>query len=52
MTPIEQILFLDAQRAPERRCLHCDGCVYPPEYHCIRCERGEEDDLNGIEPLL
>lgn len=52
MTPIEQVLFLDAQCARERRCPRCDGCVYPPSYYCIYCERGGYDDFDGTEPVL
>ena len=32
-------LINDPQTVPEKRCPLCDGCVYPPSYFCIRCER-------------
>ena len=29
----------DPQCHPEKRCIRCGSCVYPPGYRCIRCER-------------
>lgn len=39
MSHIESVLLTDPQRCREKRCSRCGACVYPPEYHCIRCER-------------
>lgn len=39
MAQIETLLLADPQRKQEKFCPACGGCVYPPEYHCIRCER-------------
>lgn len=40
MDRLQSNLFIDPQCRPEKRCPVCGGCVYPPTYHCIRCERG------------
>lgn len=44
MKNLEPILFSDPQRQPEKRCPYCGGCVYPPSFFCIRCERRDDDD--------
>lgn len=36
---MKPILLTDPQRRPEKRCTLCGGCIYPPGYRCIRCER-------------
>jgi uncharacterized OB-fold protein len=36
---IEPTLYIDPQTLPEKACPVCGGAVYPPGYHCIRCER-------------
>lgn len=38
-TGIESTLYIDIQQLPHRLCPVCGGAVYPPGYHCIRCER-------------
>lgn len=52
MDKIEPGLYADPQRQRERRCPVCDGCVYPPTYFCIRCERGKQDDTTADQPRL
>lgn len=52
MEKIEPILYLDPQCRREKRCPICDGCVYPPGYHCIRCERRRPNDPCRTEPML
>ena len=39
MYPQKPILITDPQCRPEKRCSLCGSCIYPPGYHCIRCER-------------
>ena len=41
MCHIESVLLTDPQRRREKRCTRCGGCVYPPGYRCIRCERSQ-----------
>lgn len=41
----------DPQTRNERRCPVCDGCVYPPSFYCIRCER-RAHDASRIKPKL
>ena len=37
---IEPTLYIDPQRVPTTHfCSRCGGAIYPPGYHCIRCER-------------
>ena len=39
ISAIEQILYIDPQQLPSKPCPICGGAVYPPGYHCIRCEK-------------
>ena len=39
MSPIDTTMPTDPQCSREKRCPRCRGCIYPPTYHCIRCER-------------
>jgi uncharacterized OB-fold protein len=40
MEKIEEILYIDPQQQqPGGKCRLCDAIVYPPGYHCPRCER-------------
>jgi hypothetical protein len=41
MCPTKPMLLTDPQCRPEKQCILCGGCVYPPGYHCIRCERSQ-----------
>ena len=39
MCPIDTTMTNDPQCRREKRCCRCGGCIYPPTYYCIRCER-------------
>ncbi len=40
MGKIEELLYTDPQqRQPVGKCRRCHGDIYPPGYHCPRCER-------------
>ena len=41
MHPNKPTIPTDPQRCREKRCVLCGGCVYPPGYRCIRCERSK-----------
>lgn len=36
---IEYTLYIDPQAVRNSRCPVCGGAIYPPGWHCIRCER-------------
>ncbi len=38
---IEPVLFTDPQQQKEKPCPVCGGAVYPPGWHCLRCQREE-----------